>query len=1033
MATYIPGIESYTPEYTPFEPDFKFAQAVLSTRQDRYDTNYKQLNDLYGSVIYADLSREDTRQQRDNFAEKLVPAIHKIADMDLSIGANVDAAKGVFNPFIENNLIQQDIFRTSKYKGELQRAQSLLNAPNPDASKQYWQTGIEYMNYMMDDFINASPEEAIRKPLPEYVPNANLYDMALDYLKESGIEAEDFYFTKDKRFIIKQTNGELIYDASYDRVKRALAQNGQVQRAYAADGYVRARKYAEQGVQGGKFATINEGRVAWAQNTLADINFKATQLQLAQEGKLKELEELKLKHEKKINDVGEENLSPMEKRSYDEVLRNLNEVEEETKQNRELVSYMGNMTADEESLLNRAYGSLMNWNISEDLRAAAMSYSMEGAKRDIEINDYQRDIDKHNLQMIRDAAQRSFTAEQNRLDRLNRLEAAGMLTDPSIKNALDGFTTVDGQVSYVADKDGNPNADADIYELTYNELELSGKKVLNDQINTILGYHQKDQAGLGVKGTPESIVIPTEDGDKVFTINEARTILQKPEHQAFVQDKYDKISTVLSDPERRVKEAPHISDQDAVIFKNQLNQTKGLAQRIERTKQEFDNRAAANWDKVKTFKNLAGVPVVLEDIDEYGAPEIVQNGKVLSKDEFVNQAIEKARKREFTDKVKLDEDFYESFQDGPRLSTRDAFGVYDPNAARLNARSSQGYKLNEEWARESAEAAYDKQRALLNRTLNGFFNYDTSVGDPKGKSEDTQFQAFGVYSMLRGGSPNLMTDETAFMANTYSTGAVSPRRINNMSQEEKFVLVDFINQLKTGGVQYIPGDIADFTKDEIGDISDEDVRAAQRIVGQSVMDLSTGISADDKKGLFNVTYIDAYGAKDSDVKTGAYVVTFDQTALNKNIGLSGDDAAGTGTITKEEKKKFSTITIMINDDQDVSGYSQNSYNYNAVDTDIDFNGSYTREIPGAGSFKIWKDGNQYLTTIEELSYDPTGGTDDNYVRTTSGVVPMTYPKSYGNRFGQPVTTADIQQIADYMEFVKFKSVLDANVAAKAKR
>jgi hypothetical protein len=1020
MATYIPGIESYTPEYTPFEPDFKFAQAVLSTRQDRYDTNYKQLNDLYGSVIYADLSREDTRQQRDNFAEKLVPAIHKIADMDLSIGANVDAAKGVFNPFIENNLIQQDIFRTSKYKGELQRAQSLLNAPNPDASKQYWQTGIEYMNYMMDDFINASPEEAIRKPLPEYVPNANLYDMALDYLKESGIEAEDFYFTKDKKFIIKQTNGELIYDASYDRVKRALAQNGQVQRAYAADGYVQARKYAEQGIQGGKFSTINEGRVAWAQNTLADINFKATQLQLAQEGKLKELEELKLKHEKKINDVGEENLSPMEKRSYDEVLRNLSEVEEETKQNRELVSYMGNMTADEESLLNRAYGSLMNWNISEDLRAAAMSYSMEGAKRDIEINDYQRDIEKHNLQMIRDAAQRAFQKEENRKDRLNRLEAAGMLTDPSVKNALDGFTTVDGQVSYVADEEGKPNADADIYDMTVNELELSGKKVLNDQINTILGYHQKDQAGLGVKGTPESIVIPTEDGDKVFTINEARTILQKPEHQAFVQDKYNKISTILSDPEKRVKEAPHISDQDAVQFKNMINQTKGLAQRIERTKQEFDNRAAANWDRVKTFENLAGVPQVLEDI-EYGAPDIVQNGKVLSKEEYIKLAVQKARNKEFIDRVRLDEPFYDPVRETTMM------GEYYVDVEVV------GEKFNEEWARESAEAAYVKQKALLNRTLNGFFNYDTSVGDPKGKVEDSQFQAFGVYSMLRGGSPNLMTDETAFMANTYSTGAVSPRRINNMSQEEKFVLVDFINQLKTGGVQYIPGDVADLTQEEVKDLSDEDVKAAQRIVGQSVMDLSTGISADDKKGLFNVTYIDAYGTKDSDVKTGAYVVTFDQTALNKSIGLSGDDAAGTGTITKEEKKKFSTITIMVNDDQDVSGYSQNSYNYNAVDTDIDFNGSYVREIPGAGSFKIWKDGNQYLTTIEELSYDPTASTDDNYVRTTSGVVPMTYPKSYGNRFGQPVTAADIQQIADYMEFVKFKSVLDANVAAKAKR
>ena len=105
--------------------------------------------------------------------------------------------------------------------------------------------------------------------------------------------------------------------------------------------------------------------------------------------------------------------------------------------------------------------------------------------------------------------------------------------------------------------------------------------------------------------------------------------------------------------------------------------------------------------------------------------------------------------------------------------------------------------FDEEWARESAEAAYDRQLAVLNRTMNTFFNSETSKGDPEGKVGEGPFQAFGVYSMLRGGSPNLMTDETAFMANTYSTGAVSPRRINNMSQEEKFVLVDFINQLKT--------------------------------------------------------------------------------------------------------------------------------------------------------------------------------------------------------------------------------------------
>jgi hypothetical protein len=1019
MATYIPGIESYTPTYTPFEPDFKFAQAVLSTRQDRYDTNYKQLNDVYGSVIYADLSREDTTKQRDDFANKLVPSIEKIAEMDLSIGANVDAARAVFNPFIENNLIQQDIYRTARYKGEMQRAQSLLNAPNPDANKQYWQTGIDYLNYQMEDFVNASPEEALRQPMPKYVPNANLYDMALDYLRESGIEVEDFHFTKDNRFIIKQKNGELIYDASYDRVKRALAQNAKVQQAYAADSYVKARRHAETGVKAGKYQTINDGRVAWAQDILADINFKATQLQLKHEGKIEELNSLKLRHESANQGVNPDKLSPREKRSYEEVLMNLKEVEEENKSNQTLLQSMGTMTSDQESLLNRAYATLMNWNISDDLRAAAKSYSMESASREPIVNQFQLENDRHRNAMIRDAANNAFKAEEGRLNRANELKAAGVLMDPSLQAAFDKLQLAGaGSVDYVKDEDGKPNADTDIYK-QYEEIKAdAGQKVLANQIETIKLYHQIDQGSLkDGKGTPESIVV----NGKIVGIGDLRTELMKPENKNWLDQKHEAITAALKNDESRAKYASHISSVDAARIKNSLNTTEGLALRIEKATGEFNSRAAKNWSDVLNFSGLAGVTEVKEEIEEFGAPEIVKNGKVLSEDEFVEEALKLAKDKKYIDSVRLNEPFYSP-----------AYGYNTDNVMDSGiGLTVTGYKFDPAWAEKSARALYAKQKGVLNRTLNGFYNYDTSVADPENKKGQlTSFKPYGAYTMFRGGSVENMTDETAFMANSYNAAAVGAKTWEYLNPESKAVVVDLITQVGAGGVQYIPGDAMKQNSSDVKEYTAEQQDKAKRMVGQALMDFRTGTAGGDTKneGLFSVSYIDAYGPIDSETKSGAYVITFDQAAINKSIGLTGDNAEGTGIITKQEKDAYSTITVIVNKDQDVSGYSQSNYNYSAVDTKIDFEGKYERDVPNAGKFKIWKDGDVYLTTIEQKTFDPTAKTDDHYVISNSNVVPLVYPSTYGDRAGKFVTPNDVQQIADYMEYVRLAKILEDNAA-----
>ena len=61
MATYVKGAQQYTPDIKPFTPDYKFLSAVLETKTDKYDSNFKATNDLYNKVVYADLSRIDNK------------------------------------------------------------------------------------------------------------------------------------------------------------------------------------------------------------------------------------------------------------------------------------------------------------------------------------------------------------------------------------------------------------------------------------------------------------------------------------------------------------------------------------------------------------------------------------------------------------------------------------------------------------------------------------------------------------------------------------------------------------------------------------------------------------------------------------------------------------------------------------------------------------------------------------------------------------------------------------------------------------
>ena len=395
MATYIKGSKSYVPDIKPFTPDYKFLSAVLETRTDKYDANFKATNDLYNKVVYADLSREDTKERRDQFAEQIGPQIEKISGMDLSLQQNADNARSVFAPFYQDDLTVKDIVFTSKYRDEMAYANRLLDSTDPKMHERYWETGVRGMQYRMDDFINGSEQKALQAQLPKYIGDADLFELATEYLESMDPPlkmkinhyGENADGTANTDWIITEQNGRLITGAALQAVQSALLDNPTVQRAYQEDAFVKSRDFASQGMQAGQFASVEQGQEAWAQETISRINELNTPEIKESTKELKKAQDANVNWQNYQENNGivpgsdlEEAM--VEQQSAAEAMQAALDakVEIQTLANTPSKSLQGT--------LNKAYNLLMNYNISGDLKKAAVNFSARDQEYTMEANDF---------------------------------------------------------------------------------------------------------------------------------------------------------------------------------------------------------------------------------------------------------------------------------------------------------------------------------------------------------------------------------------------------------------------------------------------------------------------------------------------------------------------------------------------------------------------------------------------------------------------------------------------------------------------
>ena len=427
MATYIKGVTDYIPVLEAFKPDYKFLSNVLSVRQDRYDTNYKSLNNLYSKVVHAPLSREDNTETREQYANQLSNGLKQVSGLDLSLQKNADVAKGLFKPFFEDKKVVKDMAYTKQYQKQMQQANAFMTSSSDKMRDKYWQVGVQDLKYQMDDFKNKDANYALSAGMPSYVENPNIYERSFESLKDSGLKIKQTTLEGD--WIITTQNGTaltrqvvgyekgddgkldpnkpIIRNPAAEHLKNTVMKDPIVTRGLLTEAKVKGRMFSEDPANIQKYGTSESALEWWANDQIKTQTNKD----------IKQLAETE--QEVKSETIAARNWENYKKKHgiipgtpEDELFLKAMFNKKLVVQNRDaLKSRIVNQkgpASDMNQLLNKAYASYMGSVMGPKMSQAAIAYSQIDAEQTFEANPFKKMEYQHRFDLNKAAIQYQY-------------------------------------------------------------------------------------------------------------------------------------------------------------------------------------------------------------------------------------------------------------------------------------------------------------------------------------------------------------------------------------------------------------------------------------------------------------------------------------------------------------------------------------------------------------------------------------------------------------------------------------------------
>ena len=433
MGTYLQGVQSIIPSIQPHDTGLNMVANLLQLKQNQYDSNYKQLNKMYGQFYYADLTRDDNIKRRDATVQQIDMDLKRIAGLDLSLEQNVQQASQIFKPFYEDGALMKDMAWTKNFNNTYGAAEGLLKSDDEKARKQYWDDGIRELQYRREEFKNASADEAMGFGNVVYTPYVNVAEKTRELAKSAGLSYEKTSMSADGKWIMKNKNGQLLIEPLSSLFEAELGKDPSVQAVYRTQAYVNRKDFAKG--EADKYGGEAQAEMEYMKDAYGKMK-KLTESRHADKQANAKMYDAQIADiQKQIKEQGSDPLLERQLQQYQEAKgvndEILGKLDEQLNQFNSSYSSSGNTSTgqfqnpykDVNQLRNVVDGNMANMLMNEDLMSAATTLAYTDAKEDFKENPYAVLDVKHAHQLSEINAAGSWRYQTEQLRGQNRMQA----------------------------------------------------------------------------------------------------------------------------------------------------------------------------------------------------------------------------------------------------------------------------------------------------------------------------------------------------------------------------------------------------------------------------------------------------------------------------------------------------------------------------------------------------------------------------------------------------------------------------------
>lgn len=250
-----------------FKPDFDFLYKVGAERQSRYNAAERELGGLYTSLLNSELSNQQNADRRDEWFKETQAALDRITTTDLSLQTNLRAAKDVFDPIIEDPYISYDMAWSKRFSAEARKMQSYMASPDAAIRSKAWSEGSYHLNMQRERFANASLDETLNIGAPRYVDRVDIMSRANEIVKQQFGDKASVSTTPQGSWMVKTTNGPLVYDAMNSAILNGLQNDPAVRDMYRVMYEVQEDQFVK--TNGAAYVNPDEARLAFAEQMIS--------------------------------------------------------------------------------------------------------------------------------------------------------------------------------------------------------------------------------------------------------------------------------------------------------------------------------------------------------------------------------------------------------------------------------------------------------------------------------------------------------------------------------------------------------------------------------------------------------------------------------------------------------------------------------------------------------------------------------------------------------------------------------------------